>query len=355
MTVRFANVGYRAISPVFGRDSPKWWQPALVVLLACAASNAAAADEFDFTAYPHTVIRRGGIELLVYLPDAEKGINRAMRFDRSGFVARASHKGHTWFGPWHATDDPYRNDNVMGTAGEFGMGTNGMPPPLGFAEAAEGEPFIKIGVGVLKKKGVEYRFNQPYELVSAADWAVQTEPGVASFKQVCSSAGRFAYRYAKRIAICERPPGFVIEYELENTGTKPIEQTYYAHNFIQIDDQPIGPEYRFTFPQPMTPDRDMKGIASVEGSTLAFLRPMQTGESVYAQFREHDLPAAANGVLAEHVKHGVGLRITGTAPLARYHFWAMERVACPEPFVALNVEPGETFRWKDTYELIVAP
>ncbi len=178
---------------------------------------------------------------------------------------------------------------------------------------------------------------------------------VKEFRQELDGESGYSYQYMKRIVLCDQPPGFAIEYELRNTGTQKIDQTYYAHNFIKIDDRPIGPDYRFTFPRAMTPDRDINGIVSVAGNLVTFQRSLKTGESVYTQFREHDLPATANGVLVQNTKSLAGIRITGNAPMARYHFWATDQVACPEAFVMVRVAPGETFRWKDTYELIVKP
>ena len=46
------------------------------------------------------------------------------------------------------------------SAEEYGRGISGMPGSLGFLEAKEGEPFIKIGVGVLKKEGRKYFFEK---------------------------------------------------------------------------------------------------------------------------------------------------------------------------------------------------
>lgn len=329
--------------------------PLAALMLASRADRTCGADDLMLDTYPHLVLRGGGVELIVFVPDAQKGINRAVRFDRAGFVARAKYRGHSWFGPWHDLDDPGRNDNVLGTAGEFGMGTNDMPPPLGFDDAQEGEPFLKIGVGLLRKRGERYRFQESYELIRAADWAVEATPRSVAFQQECRDDSGFAYRYKKQIRVTDEPPGFDVDYELKNVGSRPIDQTYYSHNFVQIDGQPIGPAYRFTFPRAMTPDRAMRGIASVSAKLLSFTRELREGESIFTQFVEHDLPASANGFVVMHEPTGVGLRVSGTAQLARYHFWATDRVACPEPFVQVSVEPGETFRWRDSYELIVKP
>lgn len=330
----------------------RWCGCAAALVLAGPGDGARGAGESPVGDYPQVRLCHGGVELIVCLPDAERGINRAVRFDRSGFVARASFKGHTWFGRWTDVEDPTRHDNVMGTACEFGMGTNGMPPPPGFDEAAEGEPFLKIGVGLLRKRGERYRFAEPYEILGNGEWEVRRDGAAIEFRQELSHPGGFGYRYRKRIALSD-DPGFMIECQIENIGTRPIDQTCYAHNFVRIDDHPIGPDYRLVFPASLTPDRDLKGLAVMEGRVLAFRRPLLAGESLYTQFREHELPAQANGVLVENTQTGAGLRITGDRPLVRYHLWGTGQVICPEPFVGIRVAPGETLGWKDRYELLV--
>ena len=303
-------------------------------------------------AYPSVVLRKGDLRVRVYLRDSERGINRAVRFDRSGFVARVTYRGHQWFGPWHATDDPHRNDNVMGTAGEFGMGTEGMPPPLGFEQAAPGEPFVKIGVGVLRKQGERYRFGGHYELIHDPEWQVEQRADAMEFSQECRSQDTWSYRYQKKIQLDESLPGFRIEYRLTNLGSRAIEQTYYSHNFISIDDQPIGPQYQITFGQPMTAE-NANPAARVTANRMFFNRPVNPGESFLIRFSAGPYAASANRVTVWNQSTGAGIRITGDAGLSRFHVWTTDRVVCPEPFVAIRLRPGETFQWTDQYELLV--
>ena len=93
--------------------------------------------------HPSTVIAKDGLQLTIYLPDAQKGFYRSVRFDWSGMIAKAEYNGHTYFGPWRTPHDPEIYENGIGPAEEFGLEED---PPL-FADAAEGETFVKIGVG----------------------------------------------------------------------------------------------------------------------------------------------------------------------------------------------------------------
>ncbi|TWU64608.1 hypothetical protein [Crateriforma conspicua] len=319
-----------------------------------AFASAVCADTFDWQRYPTVVLTDGPVKARVYMPDQQRGINRGVRFDRSGFVGRVEYRGHRWFGPWHEMDDPSRNDNVMGTAGEFGMGTAGMPSPLGFNEAEEGQAFIKIGVGRVKKQGEHYRFGGAYEAIEEPPWKVKQESNRLEFRQELNHGGPWPYEYSKQIIVDDDIPGFRIEYELTNLGSHPIQQTYYAHNFISIDDQSIGPDCELKFGVPMNPEKDRPEV-SFSDQMMTFLRPMPEGRSFLLQMSGGPFPVSANQVTVRNRQTGAGLRITGDASLERFHVWCTDRVICPEPFVKVHVAPGETFSWNDTYELLVAP
>ena len=98
-----------------------------------------ASDDF-----PRLELENGILKVSLYLPDVEHGYYRGTRFDWSGIIERVDYAGHRFYAPLHASHDPLRHDSVSGPADEFGMFR-----PMGFAEAGEGESFVKIGVGLL--------------------------------------------------------------------------------------------------------------------------------------------------------------------------------------------------------------
>lgn len=108
-------------------------------LIACISAFAAGD-------YPRVELENGELTASLFLPDARRGYHRGTRFDWSGIVERVEHAGHVFYAPLHADHDPYRHDSVSGPAEEFAMFD-----PMGFSEAAEGESFVKIGVGLLRK------------------------------------------------------------------------------------------------------------------------------------------------------------------------------------------------------------
>ena len=81
---------------------------------------------------------------LYFFLTPEQGYYRAARFDWSGLVACVSLNGHTFFGEWFNRYDPMTNDAVTGPAEEF-------REPIGYEDAKPGDPFVKLGVGVVKR------------------------------------------------------------------------------------------------------------------------------------------------------------------------------------------------------------
>jgi hypothetical protein len=52
----------------------------------------------------------------------------------------------------------------------------------------------------------------------------------------------------------------------------------------------------------------------------------------------------------ENHKTGAGVRITGDQPLSKIVFWSAPKTICPEPYIRLTIQPGETVEWKITYQ-----
>src|SRR5262245_25396796 len=195
---------------------------------------------------PTHVLEGNGLKLTLYLPDAKAGYYRGTRFDWSGVVATAEVSGHTVFGYWKPTHDPANHDDVPGTAEEFSH-----DEPLGYAEAPVGGTFLKIGVGLLEKPAEpRYRFSYNYKIVKPGEWAVKAGGRSVEFRQELAHPAGYGYRYVKVVRLSDAGRGFVIERALTNTGTKRIVTDHYGHNFLTVDNDPIGPNYalRFAFP-----------------------------------------------------------------------------------------------------------
>ena len=60
--------------------------------------------------------------------------------------------------------------------------------------------------------------------------------------------------------------------------------------------------------------------------------------------------ASHNDVRVENTRTGAGVRITGDRPLSRFGYWSIRTVVAPEPYIDLNIQPGEQFTWTNTFD-----
>ena len=187
----------------------------------------------------------------MYLPDPSSGYYRGPRFDWSGIMASLRLDGHEVFGEWKdGPRDPLGNDFVVGPAGEFGMGPDtGNPSPIGYDDAPVGGTFLKIGAGGAaedRRRAVPFRPCLPAgERAAVAGTVGRVVDGVPRGGLDRRGLG---LPVPKRIEIDDTGPAMTIRYALENTGARGFRQTWYSHNFIRVDDQPIGTGYRLEFP-----------------------------------------------------------------------------------------------------------
>ena len=141
-------------------------------------------------------ITNGKVNAVLYLPDAKTGYYRGTRFDWSGVVGCLAYKGHTYFGVWFPHYDPLLHDAIPAPS------KSSVPPTatarINYDEAKPGDPFVKIGVGVLRKiDDSPFHFAAPFQLIDGGKWTVHTNPGGASFKQTLKSSIGIAYVYNK--------------------------------------------------------------------------------------------------------------------------------------------------------------
>jgi hypothetical protein len=316
----------------------------LLGLVACAAGAAFAgesAKEQPQMEYPQLTIQGDALKLILYLPDVEKGFYRGLRFDWSGLIARAEFGGHTVFGPFRQKHNPLGNDCVVGPAEEFDIDS-----PQGYAEAKPGGTFLKIGVGLLKR-GAEpqYRFSGRYEVASLGRWKVTSGPDWVEFTHTLAGGGGWGYVYTKRIGI---GPGaaFTIAHTLRNTGSKAIDTTVYCHNFIVIDGEPVGPNYRITFPFDLVA-KEARGKVEFKGREIVL--PEELKASVWAALQGGTGKVGDNQVTVENRRTGAGVKAAGDQPTVEWRFYAEKTAACPEPFIRIQAAPGEEKKWRTTY------
>ncbi len=307
------------------------------------ALSLAAAD------YPTLEIATPQIRATILSPDPNTGYYRGTRFDWSGAMLSLRFAGHEFFGQWFENYNPKTHDAIAGPVEEFRSEDGG----IGFATAAPGETFIRIGVGAVRRPDARpYQPFRTYDIVDPGQWAVRPSPSSVEFVHTLAANG-YAYHYTKVLRLVPGKPQMVIEHTLRNTGTKPISTAQYNHNFFVIDGQPTGPDSVIGFPFDVKPDRDLKGLATGQGRQLRYLRELAKGESVYAE-----LPGFAGAPYDFSIENHAaraGVRITGDRPLAKVVYWSIRTTTCPEPYIQLDVAPGQQTSWRYTYDFYTLP
>ena len=168
MTIRLTMVACALLAAsrdVHVPSSPPSPRLRRVLAVALRAEAAAALTHFPVSAsqptmtFPEATISNGQITAKIYLPDPQRGFYRSTRFDWSGMIASLEHNGHQYYGPWFTGSDPsvrdfvYRGQDIVVSAQSGAVGpAEEFQRPLGYSEAKSGETFVKIGVGVLRKK-----------------------------------------------------------------------------------------------------------------------------------------------------------------------------------------------------------
>ncbi|MFI5077589.1 MAG: hypothetical protein ACHQRO_09620, partial [Vicinamibacteria bacterium] len=286
----------------------------LVMLLALVQANTPVPGA------PSATIANGQLRASIHLPDAKAGYYRGARFDWAGQVSSLTFKGHEYFGQWFEQYDPTLHDAIQGPVEEFLTGDTA----LGYAEAAPGATFVRIGIGVLRKptEASFQRFGR-YDIVDNGKWTTKAGKDRIEFVHELKDGTGYAYTYRKTLRLSGE--SLIIEHELKNTGTKPIVTTVYNHNFFTLDGKTTGPDNVVRFPFAPKAARPLNGMAEVRGREIAIARPFEAKENVFTELEGFGTAASDNGFEMENRATGAGVRVAGDRPLSKLYFWSAYR------------------------------
>lgn len=308
------------------------------------AKNCSTGEQ---SSYPRAIISNGIVNGVVYLPDAKNGYYRGSRFDWSGVVGCLTYKGHTYFGVWFPHYDPFLHDAITGPVDEF---RSGFESALGYEQARPGEPFVKPGVGVLRKiDDAPFKFTVPYPLLDGGQWTVMAGRRRVSFIQDLKGPSGIAYEYTKILKLDKDQPVLILEHELKNTGTNAIDTNVYNHDFFVLDDGATGPGMVVRFPFTPKAELGFTNGARIEGNEIVYAQELQTGETVQSILTGYSNQASDYDFFVENRNTGAGVEQSGDLPISRLNFWSIRTTICPEAYVHLKIAPGESARWTIRY------
>lgn len=234
----------------------------------------------------------------------------------------------------------------IGSGGEGFYNEFGIEEPIGYDDAKIGETFPKIGVGLLKKESKkDYDFFHTYEV---EPFEIEIKETNNSLELTSNTKGTRGYsaKYVKKISLEEDE--MIIEYYLKNTGDKDIDTTEYCHNFTNVDDNPMGPDYEIEFSYPIDVDpKTIVGNFRVNNNKIQWDEAVK--DTVYCKLKNFSKESGQYFQVI-HKPSGVGYRETSHFVLERVAIWGMSHVISPEAFVKIKISPGEEQTWKRVYK-----
>lgn len=265
------------------------------------------------------------------------------RFDHSGNITQVTFNGKHTFCTSEQTS--HNSELGSGLANEFDI-----KHAQSFSQTPLGDNFHKIGVGSLKKKGDKpYDFFFPYENIPLEYEIQKSQSNKLVFITQSPVLKGIQYRYKKSITI--EGSCLSIDYTLENLGNHTLKTEEYCHNFLSINGHPIGPEYELKADCKIQTDQfknkvDPHHLLNVSENKISWSSIPQ--DEFYIE--------GVNGMDTEyrfwqltHRNDGVGVMEKVNRTCTGFNLWGRTHVVCPELFVSLQIEPGQTETWQRKY------
>jgi hypothetical protein len=275
-------------------------------------------------------------------PNDPQRYSRGVRFTPVAAVIRATSRGREFL--FHkAVPDP--QVDVAGLFAEFDLAG----PPPGFSEAAIGDPFVKIGVGALKKTSPSYHFYTQYPLIRGAQTTVKWRPDTATFEQWLEPVNGCGYVLEASVQVSGM--SLTIHWTLENTGGRPFTTQQYLHNSFLFDGRVVGPDYTVSFPFDFVA-KNLQVQQRQIGNEIRFEAPIPRAVNIEVVY-----PPSYSGENAVSVSNPtVGMRVQCVTSLRgeRVALHASKEYICPEQFVAVSLLPGQSQTWfrRYTFDLV---
>ena len=118
-----------------------------------------------------------------------------------------------------------------------------------------------------------------------------------------------------------------------------------------LDKQLIDPGYvvKFGF-IPTAEPQETGNIGRIRANYIEFQKALASSDHLYfGSIGGFGNTAKDYDISIENHTTGAAVRITSDQPLSKLSFWSAIKTVCPEPYIHIKINPGETFRWKINY------
>ncbi len=278
-------------------------------------------------------------ELLVDLPVENY---QGARFDHCGKIIGLKYNGICLSGSENCKNEEDQ-DSGKGFYNEFGIDL-----PLNFDQTPVGDWFHKIGVGLLKKTNTPYFFKNTYEVKPLS---FKVEHSQTKIVMACTSPFLMGYAYKLKKEIVLLDSGFKINYYLENVGEQSIVTNEYVHNFLNFNNQSIGPDYQLNFPFEIKPDLFIETVnpenkVAIGKDSIKF-NATPSRDFFFSNLSGNDVVNAKWEIINR--KQNLGMSEAGDFKTNAINLWGVPHVICPELFINISLKPKEFKEWSRTY------
>ncbi len=212
--------------------------------------------------------------------------------------------------------------------------------PIHYAEATVGESFVKFGVGEEEKLS-----NAPYTNWDLHPIKKKLHIDVSSTEtEICFSTEEYgehcSYRYTKTISLTNE--GFTVHHNIENISSQELDTMWYSHCFFATE----GTEEIFLdIPTAYEEFFDYKANRK-DGGRYAF--NAKNYDSDGKCFNWHNR-TKNNGYTLQMKEYSV--TAVCNTPNYELQFYINDRIASPEPKIAIKVSANKQFSFTTIYKL----
>ena len=244
-----------------------------------------------------------------------------------------------------------RNSHGHGLCGEFVLPTGELTKC--------GEWFFKPGVGLVQQTADFQRFNifGTYEIQPFPIIVEQPSQDTIIFKQTGPSHDGYGAEICKTYRLENNQ--LILDIEVTNTGAKTLDFSEYQHNFVSLEQKPVGPGYVLELPCD-------KNLPQLEDATLSWGDERHLDSAVYLKDQSvhwkdfmdekvlyHEsydaLSEAPASWTLSHEDSPVSVSEEVDFTPSMIIVWSVEHCVCAELYYNAKILPGDTARWRRTW------
>jgi hypothetical protein len=312
------------------------------------------------------ILQSGGLVVEVGDPDSpDCRWNKGLRFSPVANIIQVTLNGLEFcYSPPAGGSLSY----VGGLPMEFDIGQESyQPDPPGYNEGSNNSPFLKIGVGILRRNSSAYNFSSNYPIIELAQTSTTWQRDRARFVQALSGTAD-GYSCMLEEDVIVKNDTLILNYVLTNTGTKTFTTEQYLHNFLTFSQRNVGPNYRVYFPYDVEVSPALQKWVPPEygfvGRAPGFIDsnpPMVAHENMVLYTKQissvpktwiykPDDYLGPDSVAVEQTELGQRVIIDSSLRSDYIGIWTTSYQVSPEQFVFITLEPEEKAEFTRTYK-----